>query len=137
MFQPKSKSLFGFNNGHKDEGEDDEKPKAMSSLGEEEVENLSSFFRPLPQSTQVSLMDVMSNLGESAPKLASKDAKRDDVKLATAKDPPPSNDDDNEKPPSAPPADQLKPGWTEHNDPAANAPYWTNDKTGESTWHKP
>ena len=46
--------------------------------------------------------------GEGAPKLASKDAKPDDVKLTTAKDPPPSNDD--EKPPSAPPADQLKVG---------------------------
>ena len=28
-------------------------------------------------------------------------------------------------------------GWTEHIDPATNYPYWTNDETGESTWHKP
>ena len=74
--------------------------------------------------------------GGSAPKLASKDAKPDDVKLTTAKDPPPSNDED-ENPPSAPPADQLKVSWTEHIDPATNAPYYTNDDTGGSTWHKP
>ena len=75
--------------------------------------------------------------GEGAPKLASKDAKPDDVKLTTAKDPPPSNDDDDEKLPSVPPSVQVKPGWTEHIDPATNAPYWTNDETGEATWHKP
>jgi len=77
--------------------------------------------------------------GSGAPKLASKDAKPDDVKLTTAKDPPPSNDDDDddEKLPSVPPSDEVKPGWTEHVDPTHNAPYWTNDETGEATWHKP
>mmetsp|Transcript_9765 Transcript_9765/g.19464 ORF Transcript_9765/g.19464 Transcript_9765/m.19464 type:complete len:121 (-) Transcript_9765:21-383(-) len=74
--------------------------------------------------------------GESDLKLASKDTTPDDVKLTIVKDPPPSNDDD-EKLPSVPPADQVKPGWTEHIDPATNYPYWTNDETGESTWHKP
>ncbi|GMI11479.1 hypothetical protein TrLO_g5191 [Triparma laevis f. longispina] len=37
---------------------------------------------------------------------------------------PPSDDD--EKLPSVPLADQIKVGWTEHIDPATNAPYWTN-----------
>ena len=45
---------FGSNKGHKDEGEEDEKPKARSPLGEEVVENQSPFFRPPPQSTQMS-----------------------------------------------------------------------------------
>ena len=72
----------------------------------------------------------------------------EDVKLDVAKDlptsPPPApsddDDDDDAKPPalpSAPPVDQLKPGWTEHIDPASNSPYWSNDETGETTWHKP
>ena len=49
--------------------------------------------------------------GKGAPKLASKEAKPDDVKLTITKDPPPPNDDDDneEEPPSTPPADQLKP----------------------------
>ena len=35
MFQPKSKSLFGSDKGHKDGGEEDKKPKARSPLMEE------------------------------------------------------------------------------------------------------
>ena len=91
-----------------------------------------------------------SSPGESDLKLTSKNAKPDDVKLTIAKDPPleegdsddsfnddDDDDDDDKKLPSVPPADQLKPSWTEHIDPATNYPYWTNDETGESTWHKP
>ena len=75
----------------------------------------------------------------------------EDVRVDLAKDlpssPPPddedddeNNDDDDAKLPALPsiqPANQLKVGWTEHIDPATNYPYWTNDETGESTWHKP
>ena len=71
----------------------------------------------------------------------------EDVKLDIAKDlpslPPPTpsddDDDDGAKPPAYPPpsSDQLKPGWTEHVDPSTNYPYWANDETGQTTWHKP
>ena len=75
--------------------------------------------------------------GESDLELTSKYAKPDDVKLTIAKDPPPEegdsddsfddNDDgDDKKLPSVPPADQLKPSWTEHIEPATN--YWTNEE---------
>jgi len=67
MFQPKSKSLFDSDKGHKDEGEEDAKPKARSPLGAGEVGNQSPSFRPPPQSTQVSSMDNVSegvNLGD-------------------------------------------------------------------------
>ena len=95
-----------------------------------------------PRTSVVRVEKEDGSSGKDTLKLASKDANPDEVKLKTANDPPPSNDDDDdddddEKLPSVPPTDQIKVGWTEHIDPATNYPYWTNDETGESTWHKP
>ena len=54
----------------------------------------------------------------------------EEIKLDVAKDLP-------SPPPPAPSNQPGAVGWTEHVDPATNSPYWSNDETGETTWHRP
>ena len=91
-------------------------------------------------------LDVAKDLPASPPPAPSDDDDDDDdyddddgAKPPAYPPPAPSDDDDGAKPPAYPPpsSDQLKPGWTEHVDPSTNYPYWANDETGQTTWHKP
>ena len=89
-------------------------------------------------------LDIAKDLPMSPPPTPSDNDDDDDAKppaLPSVLSAPSDDDeDDDAKPPalpSVPPTDQLKVGWTEHIDSATNYPYWTNEETGESTWHKP